>query len=551
MGSHAARWALLLAGISMYSSWRRSRGIIESTVLSVISVIFTVVFGSQVLAKLGVSLDPAIVLVTVLTVATATVMWWRTRKSRAIIGRDPFELVAICIASVPAAGALTAAFAMSSRWMGWIGWGGDFALHRHLIAALDINDTFTLGVAGTPTTWHLLAYVGAGARVPTFEQYAVLVVATLSLLLLAVLFVALPAGRGRYGRLCALVAVPLLFTTTPFFYVIAGFVTTVGSAAFVLLTLGVMLRQNDDSHLVQNVFVMAMATAVAVCMWQPQVVLVAVLYAGVLAFLVRRMRVLRERWISLAVLLLPVASVAMIILDTIRADAQGGGIAPGLHENVIILTGVCAAVATWFARESLRGPLVTVLVIGVAVAAIVNATNGEARFLYYQQKVAWSFLILSFALLARGLAGLRLRSPLHVVVALLVLGTTVWQPHLDNGFRLARSWVRQSAAPTSSFASIFVALDQANREKTPAVYFIRSGDDYIANLWVMYVLLIPSGPVDSTLQTPYDATSLCPFIANNPQGVIYTRRPQEIRAMVTNECKVDSGFRIVDLRPMA
>lgn len=551
LGSHASRLSLLLSLFSLFSSFRRSRGVFESTVLALTTVVFIVVFGSQVLAKCGVSLDSAIVLVTLFVAVASLVMWWRSRHKEVSHRIDKFELLAIGIAAAPLAGAIAASYAMSVRWMSWVGWGGDFALHKHLVAALDQSNKFELGISGTPTTWHLLAYIASGARAPSFEQYGVLVVATLSLLMLSILFVALPIENRFANRPVAFVAIPLIFTTTTFFFVIAGFVTSVGSTAFILITVGLFLRWRAEKDLVQTLLHMSFATAIALCMWQPQALLVAVVYIGVVVFVFQQRQQLKLALLPICLMIPPVASVVLILLDTVRADAQGGGTAPTLYESVIVVTGICASISIWLSRETLKRPIVITLIAGVCVALLTTVPYGDAEFSYFEKKIAWSFLILTFAFLARGIAQLQWKRPRHKFLAALLLGITLLQPGFENGYRLAKSWVGQNASPSGKFAAIFMALDESYRQKTPAVYFIQSGDDYISNLWVIFALGVPSGPADYTLQTRNDEKFLCPFIATYPNGVIYTRNPENIRRMVTEKCEQKSGYRTVDLRTLA
>lgn len=551
LGSHASRWSLLLSLFSMYSSFRRSHGVFESTVLALTTVVFVVVFGSQLLAECGVSLDPAIVIVTFFVAVTSLVMSWRSRRTEISHRIDKLEVFAVGVATAPLAGAITASYAMSARWMSWVGWGGDFALHKHLIAALDQGNKFELGISGTPTTWHLLAYIASGARATSFEQYGGLIVATLALLVLSILFVALPTENRPTTRLVGFVALPLVFTTTTFFFVVAGFVTSVGSTAFVLFTVGLFLRWREEHDLVQTMLHMSMTTAIAICMWQPQVVLAAVVYIGVVVVVLQQRQQMKLRFLPICLMILPAASVVLILLDTVKANAQGGGTAPTLHESLIVISGICAAISIWLSREMLKRAVLGTLVGGVCVALVITVPHGGAEFSYYEKKIAWSFLILTFAFLARGLAQLQWKRPSHIFLAALLLGTTLLQPQFDNGYRLAKSWVGQNASPSGKFAAIFMALDEANREKTPAVYFMQSGDDYISNLWVIFALGVPSGPADYTLQTKNDETFLCPFIATYPHGVIFTRNPEGVHHMVTEKCKQKSGYRTVDLRTLA
>ena len=548
LSAHTAMYGVLLAGVSFYMSCRRRHSVAACIARSVTAVLFTFVCAALVLAHFGVRLDPSLAASALATVGLSVGAYSLTRGQVVHRIDRRWEIPGLVAAVSPLAAAITVAAGMNARWVGWLEWGGDFALHYWLIGYTAFNQRFVPGPSGTPVVWHVLAYLASGARSPSFETYGVLVMGTFSMLLVAAVALVSERTPRKRTTVSTLAVIMTLLGTTPISFVISGFVTTTASCAFLVMMFEFVLPHDRGNERPANLVFAAMAGALAVVIWQPELVAVVILSLAALPYVVRNLRDVVRNPSVVVGLVAPIALVTMTAIQAAHIGTPAGGAAPTLGTRTALAVIGFAFILTAVTNASHRR-LAAFLSLGsaLAIVAVYWAVSGGFEFPYYPRKIEWTVLALSLVLIIRGLTASLSRGPrvqlFALVGSVVLVASTALQVNMHDTDLLAR----KIATPSGNSPAIFVALEESREQNAPAVYFIKSGDDYIANLWVAYGLSVPSGPVDPSLRTPYDSTTLCPFLRDHSGAYVYTRHPLRIRSLIRRKCALDGTVDVRDL----
>lgn len=454
-------------------------------------------------------------------------------------------------ASVPLMVSLPIAATHSARWTHWLSWGGDFGIHRHLIGSLASNNHFTIGEGGTPVTWHYLVYIVLGKSVPTMSEFAIAVITTFTILAVVGIIVATPRGSGGVKFLVA-AGVSMLFSSTLVIqFVVSGFVTTTASAAFALATMYFAMPRKGAEFTPISMAYAAMSAAVSVCLWQPMIILVTVICIAMLPRIFIHYQEVVKSWSSLLGVFLAAILTANMLYLTHQANAFGGGAAPVFSTQLAISLALLLFILS-FQLSGRDLKVFNLLVSGVGSLILLGTwwRAGWGDLDYFPRKTAWAFLLVCLVLLVRVIAKsfeeeprLGWRALAALIATILLVGG-----HID--WATSRLWLKDTIKPTTNEAAIFSAIDEIEKTNAAGAFFIRSGNDYIANLWVMFGLSLPSGPVDPSLQTQPDQKSMCDFTYAYPTSPIYTREPSDIRQLLSG-CKGIPTNPVRDLRAYA
>lgn len=541
--------AFFASVIAMFGGFALRNRPYSNVLRTMVLLTFITIFVGYLVDALGGDLSQSVYFSTLSAAITSFIVSMPQHNQDAVSTR--IRIPGFAFAAVPLMISLPIAATYSARWTQWLSWGGDFGLHRHLIESLADGNHFTIGVVGTPITWHYLVYLFLGKSIPSISQFAIAVITTFTVLAVVAIIVATPRGSGRTRFLIAAGVSLILTSTVVIQFIVAGFVTTTASTAFAIATLYFAMPRKDAEFTPISLAYASMAASVAICLWQPMIFIVFVIILSMLPRVISHFREFSNSPLIVVSVFCSGLLILRMLYLTKQSGASGGGAAPAFSTEFALALAVLVIIL------SLQLDFTPLVIYNVLVAGIGSLTlffvwwrTGWGALEYFPRKVAWVFLVICLIQLIRVIAKsfeqesrLGWRALASFIAAFLLVGG-----HID--WAISRTWLRDTVQPNTKVAAIFTAIDEVEKSNAQGAFFIKSGDDYIANLWVKFGLNLPSGPVDSSLKSQIGRKDLCDFVALYSTAPIYTRKPVLIHAFL-QDCDSPSTNPVIDLRTYA